>query len=66
MDAPQEVFYPEPQAETLLVSFRIISRHSWDDLQNWHEAFPGSCIEHILHGTYVLHILPGGGKGLGR
>jgi hypothetical protein len=66
MDAPQEAFYPEPRAETLMVSFRIISRRSWDDLQGLREALPGSRIEHVLHGIYVLHVPPGGAKGLGR
>jgi len=40
MDAPARSIRPEPQAETLMISFRIISRRSWDDLQGWHEAFP--------------------------
>lgn len=68
MDAPQEAFYPEPQAETLMVSFRIISRHSWDNLQGWHKALPGSRIEHVMKGTgiYVLHVPQGGAKGSGR
>ncbi len=66
MDAPQEASYPEPQAETLMVLFRIISRHSWDNLQSWREALPGSRIEHVLHGIYVFHVPPGGAKGLGR
>lgn len=39
-----------------MVLFKIISRRSWDNLQGWHEAFPGSRIEHVMHGIYVLHI----------
>ncbi len=64
MDAPQEAFYPEPRSETVMVSFRIISRRSWDDLQGWREALPGSQIEHIQKGTgiFVLHVPPGGTK----
>jgi hypothetical protein len=49
----------EERAE-VMVCFRIISRHSWDQLQAWHAACPGSTVEHVLHGIYVLHIPPGG------
>ncbi len=46
----------------LMVLFKIISRHSWDVLQGWHKACPGSTVEHLMKGTglYVL-ILPAGG-----
>lgn len=64
MNAPQEEFYPEPRMETLMVLFRIISRRSWDELQSWHEAFPGSRIEHVLYGIYVLVIEPGDARRL--
>ncbi len=64
MDAPQESFYPEPRTEGTMVLFRIISRRSWDELQGWHEALPGSCIEHVLHGVHVLIVLPGGARRL--
>jgi hypothetical protein len=43
-----------------MILFRIISRKSWDELQSWHEAFPGSTVEHVLHDIYVLVIKPGG------
>ncbi len=46
----------------LMVMFRIISRHSWDVLQGWHRACPGSTVEHLMFGLYVL-ILPAGGAG---
>lgn len=59
MTAPMEEFYPEPQAETLMILFRIISRRSWDELQSWHKALPGSHVEHLMHGLYVLHAKPG-------
>ncbi len=64
MNAPQPQSYPEPQTETLMVLFRIISRRSWDELQGWREALPGSQIEHIQKGTgiFVLHVPPGGTK----
>ena len=63
MDAPQDEFYTEPQTETLVVLFRIISRKSWAELQGWHEAFAGSRVEHVLHGIYAL-IIPSGGARL--
>ena len=66
MDAPQEEFYTEPQAETLVVLFRIISRHSWDNLQSWRKAFPRSRVEHVLYGTYVGIIEPGGARRLAK
>ncbi len=64
MDAPQEAFYPERRTEALMVLFRIISRHSWDVLQGWHEAFPGSEVEHVMKGTgiFVLIIPPDGAR----
>ncbi len=64
MIAPQEEFYPEPQTDNLMILFRIISRRSWDELQDLHEAFPGSRVEHVLHDIHVLIIEPGGAKRL--
>jgi hypothetical protein len=40
--------------------FRIISRHSWDVLQGWHRSCPGSTVEHLAHGLYVLTVPAGG------
>jgi hypothetical protein len=40
--------------ESLFVLFKIISRRSWDELHRWHEALPGSRVEHVLYGIYVL------------
>ena len=53
---------PENTSERIeiMVMFRIISRRSWDELQSWHRACPGSTIEHLMHGLYVLTIPPGG------
>ena len=50
-----------------MVLFRIISRRSWDNLQGWHKALPGSRVEHVMKGTgiFVLHIPAGGAKDLG-
>jgi hypothetical protein len=64
MDTPQESFYNEPPDETLAVLFRIISRHSWDELQSWQKALPGSRVEHLMHGLYVLTVEPGGSSSL--
>ncbi len=44
----------------VMVMFRIISRRSWDELQGWHKSCPGSAVEHVAHGIYVLHVPPGG------
>lgn len=64
MIAPESV-YPKP-TEGISVLFRIISRRSWDELQSWHKALPGSRIEHLMHGLYVLHVEPGGASHLIR
>jgi hypothetical protein len=58
MIAPKSV-YPKP-TEGISVLFRIISRRSWDELQSWHKALPGSRVQHLMHGLYVLHVKPGG------
>lgn len=52
--------YHEGRSEPLMVLVKVISRHSWERLQAWHQACPGSRIEHVTAGTYVLH-LPAGG-----
>lgn len=43
----------------LTVLFRIISRRDWARLMAWHDACPGSRIEHLMHGLYVLHVPAG-------
>ncbi len=50
--------------ETLMVLFRIISRRSWDELQSWHEAFPGSRVAHVLHCIFMSIVEPGGARRL--
>jgi hypothetical protein len=45
----------------VMIMFRIISRHSWDVLQGWHRSCPGSTVEHLAHGLYVLTVPAGGG-----
>jgi hypothetical protein len=50
--------------ETLVILFRIISRKSWEELHRWREALPGSRVEHVLYGIYVLIILQGGAREL--
>jgi hypothetical protein len=62
MTAPLNPSILDSPPETLMILFRIISRQSWDELQGLHEAFPGSCVEHLLHGIYVLVVLPGDAK----
>jgi hypothetical protein len=49
-----------PACTELSVLFRIISRRSWENLQAFHRACPGSVVEHLAHGLYVLHVPPGG------
>ena len=61
--APHRSIQDSPQ-ETLIVLFKIISRRSWDELHRWHEALPGSRIEHVIFGIYVLIIPQGGAKEL--
>ncbi|HVF02996.1 MAG TPA: hypothetical protein VNA27_16860 [Rubrobacteraceae bacterium] len=64
MTAPLNPSILDSLPETLMILFRIIPRQSWGELQELHEAFPGSCVEHILHGVYVLVVLLGGAKEL--
>ena len=49
-----------------MILFKIISRRSWDALQDMHQAFPGSRVEHLMEGTglYVLYVPVGGAKGI--
>jgi hypothetical protein len=49
-----------PERAEVMVMFRIISRHSWDVLQSFHRACPGSTVEHLQHGLYVLTVPAGG------
>ncbi len=64
MDAPQPRLYPEAEPENLMVVFGIISHRSWDELQGWRDALPGSYIEPIMYGLYVLIVPPGGARRL--
>lgn len=53
----------DPQErDELSVLFRIISRRSWDELQAMHRACPGSSVEHLMHGLFVLTIPAGGAE----
>jgi hypothetical protein len=45
-----------PERTEVMVMFRILSRHSWDKLQSWHAACPGSRVEHLHRGLYVLTV----------
>jgi len=51
---------PNLDRESTAVLFRIISRHDWDRLQGWHRSCPGSAVEHLMFGLYVLTIPAGG------
>lgn len=62
MDALIEEVYTKEEGISVL--FRIITRYSWDELESWHKALPGSRIEHLMHGLYVLHVEPGGARRL--
>src|SRR5829696_7902519 len=57
---PSSLHHSPP--ESLIVLFKIISRRSWDELHRWHEALPGSRIEHVLYGIYMLVIPQGGAR----
>jgi hypothetical protein len=49
-----------------MILFKVVSRRSWDDLQDWHEAFPGSRVEPVVCGLYALIVKPGGAKRIAR
>ncbi len=53
-------------AEPLLLLFRILTRREWDRLQEMHRSFPGSVVEHVAAGIFVLHIKPGAARELSR
>jgi len=61
--APQVSIKDSPP-ESLVVLFRIIGRRSWDELQGWHRALPGSRVEHVKYGIYALIIDAGGTREL--
>jgi hypothetical protein len=63
--APHKSIQDSPP-ETLIVLFKIISRRSWDELHRWHEALPGSRVEHVLYGIYVLIIPQGSARELAQ
>jgi hypothetical protein len=49
-----------PERTEVMVMFRIISRRDWDLLQGWHKACPGSTVEHLYRGLYILAVPAGG------
>jgi hypothetical protein len=57
---PHRIVHDPDVPPTALVLFRIISRRDWDRLQSWHKSCPGSTVEHLEHGLYVLTIPAGG------
>ena len=66
MNAPPNPSMTDSPPESLMILFRIISRGSWDVLQGWHAALPGSYVERVMEGTgiFVLHVPAGGAKGI--
>jgi hypothetical protein len=48
-----------PERTEVMVLFRIISRRNWETLQSLHKAHPGSSVEHLYAGLYVLSIPAG-------
>ncbi len=50
---------PRAPGGELVILHKIISRRSWDLLQEQHAACPGSVVRHLKAGLYVL-TLPGG------
>jgi hypothetical protein len=48
-----------PERTEVMVLFRIVSRRNWETLQIWHKAHPGSSVEHLYCGMYVLTIPAG-------
>lgn len=59
---PIDEVYIQGPTEPLIICFRIITRRSWDELQSFHKALPGSRIEHVKKGTglFVLLVYSGG------
>jgi hypothetical protein len=55
---------PDSPAEPLLILFRILTRREWDRLQQVNRSFPGSVVEHVEAGIFVLHIESGAARGL--
>jgi hypothetical protein len=49
-----------PERTEVMMMFRIIGRRSWDELQSWHKSCPGSTVEHLYRGVYVLAVPAGG------
>ncbi len=45
-----------------LILFRILGRRSWGELQRWHRALPGSSVEHVLKGIFILRVPAGGAR----
>ncbi len=49
---------PQECTEVMVLG-RIITRRDWDRLQGWHRSCPGSTVEHLMFGLYVLTIPAG-------
>lgn len=45
-----------PERIEVMVMFRILTRRERDRLQSWHKSCPGSSVEHLFAGLYVLTV----------
>ncbi len=46
----------------VMVMFRILTRRDWDNLQSWHASHPGSSVEHLHCGLFVLTVPAGAAR----
>ena len=64
MPPPLNPIIDDGLPETPVVLNKTTTRESWNRLRAWHAALPGSRIEHVLRGIFVLHVPSGGAKDL--
>jgi len=53
---------PEQQHAETMTLVRVLTRRDWDNLQSWHKSLPGSSIEHLSYGLFVLTIPAGAAR----
>jgi hypothetical protein len=51
-----------PERTGVMVMFRIIGRRDWEARQSWHRSCPGSTVEHLYRGLYVLTVPADGAR----
>ena len=54
--SPAELAARAGRGDSRMIMFRILTRRNWDRLHGWREACPGSRVEHLMYGLYVLHL----------